>query len=97
MPACALASCGVCSNKAGACADLPAPGTNDVYRVCTPFPFEANLTVAAAQRDMELHIDDFEAFAYFSPGASRASSERVLIAAMCSNRAACLQHRAARW
>ena len=35
-----------------------------------PVPFEANLTIAAAQRDMELHIEDFEAFALFSPGAS---------------------------
>lgn len=60
------------SEKRGARADLPAPGTNDVYRVCTPFPFEANLTATAAQRDMELHIDNFEAFVYFSPGARRA-------------------------
>ena len=43
-----------------------------MYRVCTPFPFEANLTATAAQRDMELHIDNFEAFVYFSPGARRA-------------------------
>lgn len=50
-------------------ADLPAPGTNDVYRVCTPFPFEANMTLSAAQHDMELHIDNFEAFVYYSPGA----------------------------
>lgn len=48
-----------------------------MYRVCTPFPFEVNLTVAAAQRDMELHIDDFEAFAYFSPGTSRVGRVRV--------------------
>jgi hypothetical protein len=53
----------------GLCADLPAPGTNDVYRVCTPFPFEANMTLSAAQHDMELHIDNFEAFVYYSPGA----------------------------
>ena len=58
--------------------DLPAPGTNDVYRVCTPFPFEANLTATAAQRDMELHIDNFEAFVYFSPGARRACPGHAL-------------------
>ena len=64
-------------DERGARADLPAPGTNDVYRVCTPFPFEANITATAAQRDMELHIDNFEAFVYFSPGASRAGPGRA--------------------
>lgn len=72
-----LASCGpakratAAQTLGAARADLPAPGTNDVYRVCTPFPFEANLTLAAAQRDMELHLDNFEAFVYFSPGVPR--------------------------
>ena len=45
--------------------------------MCTPFPFEVSLTLAAAQRDMELHIDEFEAFAYFSPGTSRSGRARV--------------------
>ena len=54
--ACAMTACPVCADKRGACADLSAPGPDDIYRVCTPFPFEVNLTLAAAQRDMELHI-----------------------------------------
>ena len=57
-----------------------------MYRVCTPFPFEANLTVTAAQRDMELHIDNFEAFVYFSPGTRCASPQRVHADAAPRNR-----------
>ena len=92
---------GVQSHKRGARADLPAPGTNDVYRVCTPFPFEANLTVTAAQRDMELHIDNFEAFVYFSPGTGRASPAHMQALGTCTQMrcaspAACLQRRAVR-
>ena len=50
-------------------ANEPAPGTDDYWRICTPFPLELTLPAADAARAFELHIDELESFAYFSPGA----------------------------
>ena len=43
------------------------------YRVCTPYPFELNMTGADALLDFELHIDTFKNFVYYSPSAPRAT------------------------
>ena len=49
-------------------ANEPAPGTDDYWRICTPYPFDLWLSVADAAHAFELRIDELESFAYFSPG-----------------------------
>jgi len=50
----------------------PDVGTDEErYRLCTPFPFEINMTLPDAQLDFELHIDSFKNFIYYSPSAPR--------------------------
>ena len=50
-------------------ANEPAPGTDDYWRICTPYPFDLWLPARDAGRAFELRIDELESFAYFSPGA----------------------------
>lgn len=50
-------------------ANEPAPGTDDYWRICTPYPFDLWLPARDAARAFELRIDELESFAYFSPGA----------------------------
>jgi len=52
----------------------PDVGTDEErYRLCTPFPFEINMTLPDALLDFELHIDSFKNFIYYSPSAPRAA------------------------
>ena len=51
------------------------------YRVCTPYPFELNMTGPDALLDFELHIDNLKNFVYYSPSAPR------LRTAVCSENA----------
>ena len=52
-------------------ANEPAPGTDDYWRICTPYPFDLWLPARDAGRAFELRIDELESFAYFSPGTQR--------------------------
>ena len=48
------------------------------YRVCTPYPFELNMTGPDALLDFELHIDNLKNFVYYSPSAPRSRPAAAL-------------------
>jgi hypothetical protein len=54
---------------AGFNAERPAPGTDDYYRMCVPYPVELALSAAEAAADYTLHVGGITDYAYFSPGA----------------------------
>ena len=54
---------------AGFTSDEPAPGTDDRYRMCVPYPVNLTLSAADAAADFTLHVAGIADYAYFSPGA----------------------------
>ena len=55
---------------AGFMSDEPAPGTDDRYRMCVPYPVNLTLGAADAAADFTLHVAGIADYAYFSPGAA---------------------------
>ena len=53
---------------AGFNANEPAPGTNDFYRMCVPYPVELFLNASDAAADYTLHVSGIADYSYFSPG-----------------------------
>ena len=54
---------------AGFTSDEPAPGTDDRYRMCVPYPINLTLSAADVAADFTLHVAGIADYAYFSPGA----------------------------
>jgi len=80
---------------AGFNAERPAPGTDDYYRMCVPYPVELALSAAEAAADYTLHGFGIADYAYFSPGAfalgrpcqpCSALNERMWTGMLCGRR-----------
>ena len=54
---------------AGFTSDEPAPGTDDRYRMCVPYPVNLTLSAEDVAADFTLHVAGIADYAYFSPGA----------------------------
>ena len=63
---------------AGFNANEPAPGTDDYYRMCVPYPVELFLSASDATADYTLHVSGIADYTYFSPGDSPDSAHPLL-------------------